>query len=142
MAIVPDESRAFLGKTGLAAQNLYISLYTNDQTVGVGAVVGSFTKSETNIGTGPAGNSNACGTLFSGSWGGANASGTYTATQVSYGGTYSWTYNATTGTIYGYAISTGTGMTGTLAGAERFATPQNITASGDKISVVVKLLTA
>jgi hypothetical protein len=46
------------------------------------------------------------------------------------------------GTIYGYAITTGTGLTGTLVGVELFSPAQVITANGDKISVIPKLLTA
>jgi hypothetical protein len=81
MAIVPDESRVFMGKTPLSAQNLYMSLFSNNMSVGAGAVVGSFTKAETSVS--PA----TSYLLSSASWGGANASGTYTATQTYTGGT-------------------------------------------------------
>jgi hypothetical protein len=136
MAIVPDESRAFLGKGALAAQALYLNLFTNNQTVGAAAVVGSFTKGETSVTPGTS------VPLAAASWSGSNSAGTYTATQLTTGGTFTFTYSASVGTIYGYAISTGTGLTGTLVGAENFSPAQVITANGDKISVVVKLLTA
>jgi hypothetical protein len=134
MAIVPDESRAYLGLKALSQAHHYLSLFTNNQSVGAGAVVGSFTKGETSV-------SPVNATLYSGSWSGSNSNGTYTATQLTTGGTFTFTYSASVGTIYGYAISTGTGMTGTLVGAETFSPAQVITANGDKISVVVKLAT-
>jgi hypothetical protein len=134
MAIVPDESRAFLGIGALKAQNLFLSLFTNNQSIGAGAVVGSFTKGETSV-------SPTNATLYSGSWGGSNSNGTYTATQLTSGGTFTFTYSASVGTIYGYAVSTGTGLTGTLVGAEVFSPAQVVNNNGDKISVVVKLAT-
>lgn len=132
MAIVPDESRSFAGTAGLSKAHTYLSLFTNDQTIGAGAVVGSFTKGETSV-------TPVNATLYSGSWGGSNSNGTFTATQLTTAGTFTFTYSASVGTIFGYAISTGTGLTGNLVAAERFGTPQDVTASGDKISVVVKL---
>lgn len=132
MAIVPDQSRSFSGTQGLGAQVLYMSLCSGTHAVASTSVATHFVKAETSV-------SPVHATLAAGSWSGSNASGTFTATTLSGAGTMTFTYSASVGTIYGYTITTGTGITGTLVAAENFGTPQVITANGDKISVVPKL---
>jgi hypothetical protein len=136
MAITSDESRAFLGVKALAFGSLFLNVCTGTHTVAATSVATHFVKGETSVA--PA----TSYYLPMGSWSGANSAGTYTATQLTTGGTFTFTYSASVGTIYSYAITTGSGLTGTLVGAEMFSPAQVITANGDKISVVVKLLTA
>lgn len=127
MAIVPDISRLFLGTNALTAQTLYLNLFSDDETIGAATVAGSFT-----VVTG--GGYVQC-TLAGTGWTGGNSGGTCSTTYA----TQAFPFTGSVGNVYGYAITTATGITGNLVGAEKFATAQMVSASGDQINIVPTL---
>lgn len=128
MAITPDVSRQWLGTQGLVAQALYLSLFSDDETLGAATVAGSLTE--------VTGGGFAYKTIAGTMWSASSASGTSTMVLGGANATQTWTFTGSVGNVYGYSICDGTGITGNLVAAEKFATAQMVSANGDKISIV------
>ncbi len=125
---------AAVGK--VAAGNLKLKLFTNDVTPAHDSVAGTFTEMGAVQGYTEK-------TLTTTGWN-AGTAGTGTGTSLSNKAaiTYpqqQWTFDGTGGTVtvYGYFITDAAGTT--LLGAERFATAQTVSASGDIIKIDPKL---
>lgn len=124
----PNIVASFLGTGVLTRQTLYLNLFTNDVTIAAGTVAGSLTVAS--------GGGYAQKTLTGDSWTGTSVGGTCTITAPE----QTFAFTGTVGNVYGWALTTGSGLTGNLVTAQRFPEEQMIGGDGDSIAMTPTLV--